>query len=80
MTTDKIDKAINGQQDMENRMRVPVTISSTGRIALIDVPADLSDQELLEITGWIAVNLAQHMWATRAKPSPIQIVRGVLPS
>ncbi len=54
MPPDAIDAAVNAasQPKAEPRAQVPVTIASTGRTVLINVPADLSDAEFIELTGW----------------------------
>lgn len=57
--TDRVDAAIAaaeapGPIEVELR-QFPVVISSTGRPAVLAVPPDLSESELLELMGWMAV-------------------------
>lgn len=51
--SDKIDGAIDRATNTIEMLSVPVQISSTGRPFKIDVPADLTDAEMLEITLWM---------------------------
>jgi len=50
---DDVDKAIDTVANTIEMLSIPVQISSTGRPFKIDVPADLSDAEMLEITAWM---------------------------
>ena len=50
--TDRIDEAIAATREV-TMMEIPVTIASTGRQAIIHIPADCTDAELAELCGWM---------------------------
>lgn len=54
-----------------------VTIASTGRPAIIAVPADATDSELAELAGWMLTAL---MGALRAQRAASPASRIILPS
>lgn len=55
--SDAIDQAIasDGRGPAVRMVQIgPIAIAGTGRPFMVMVPADLTDAELLEITGWLA--------------------------
>lgn len=80
---DQIAQAISATNDDGQTVAMDqyqVTISSTGRPALIVVPLDASDGELAELAGLILTSILSTMRARRAaKQSPLAIARS-LPS
>lgn len=75
---DKIDEAI-AAPPKQLMMPVEVTITSTGRTALISVPFDAQDGELAELAGLILTGVLGQCRANRLKsqpPSGIVIARG----
>ena len=76
---DRIDTAIASAQ-AEERETTPITITSTGRMIMLDWPADLTDGELAEFIGWLGTNLLMHLRQRRAGDSrPRLYVAGSLP-
>lgn len=77
--SDKIDAAIAAQaQPMEERFQVPVTIADTGRQFVIDIPADMTDAEMVDMLGWIGTNLALHVRQRTRGPKSRIYVPGAL--
>lgn len=70
MSADPIDHAIAAaEKPVQIRMmRIPVTIASTKRPAVVELPADISDAELLELIGWLAAVVAPQLRAQRESP------------
>lgn len=64
---DAIGKAIeaNGKPPAVDMIQIPVTISSSGRPAMVALPADVTDVELLEIIGWLGSVVAPQLRARR---------------
>lgn len=50
--TDPIDQAINATE-VEERVNLPVQIASTGRVAVLNLPYDLTESELAELCGFL---------------------------
>lgn len=79
--TDPIDKAIASSEAPQgmSMAEVPVLINSTGRPAIIGVPEDITDAEVMELTAWMLRSLRGHIQANLTPASRIQVVRGSLP-
>lgn len=75
-----IDKAIASAEAAEAESRVvemrrfPVTISSSGRPAAVDLPADATDGEIAELAGWLLTAVLNTHRAERAKNAPNRLV------
>lgn len=52
-----------------------VTISSSGRPAILVYPQDMSETELAELTGWMLTQLRSELLAARAASSRIIVPR-----
>lgn len=80
--TDPIDKAIASSEAPEplRMAEVPVMLNSTGRPAIIGVPEDITDAEVMELTAWMLRSLRGHIEANLHPASRIQVVRGTLPT
>jgi hypothetical protein len=78
--TDQIDKAIGAiaaEQEIVMQ-QIPVTIASTGRPAIINIPADCTDAEPAELCGWLLTSVLAHIRQRRETPaSRIVIARAV---
>jgi hypothetical protein len=70
---DKVGAAINAAAAPQ-RFRLQVTISSTGRIVLLDAPADITDSELLEFAGYLGTQLKAQLDAARKRTAGGRIV------
>lgn len=57
---DPVDAAIAATEPTRTveMMGIPGTIASTGRPFRVDVPADMTEAELIEVTGWMLTQLA----------------------
>lgn len=76
--TDQINKAIAATEKTIEMMAIPVTLSSSGKPAQINIPADMTEGELAELCGWILTAVLGHIRARKADPaSRIQIVRSM---
>ena len=62
---DAIDSAIAAARSVVMR-QIQVTISSTGRSAVLVVPTDASEAELVELAGWLLVNVIPAFRSERA--------------
>jgi len=78
--TDPIDAAIaTTEPGVPLAMaEVPVMINSTGRPAVLGVPEDITDQEVMELTAWMLRSLRGHIAANRRAPGLV-IARGLPP-
>lgn len=56
--------------------QIPVTIASTGRPAVIAIPADASDGEIAEVAGWMLTSVMAAFRAKRAQPVSRIVVPG----
>jgi len=65
---DQIDAAIQSQSQQVKMLHVGFVISSSGRPGAIQVPADLSVGELLEILAYLPIGLSNALTAERNKP------------
>ncbi|HEV8282337.1 MAG TPA: hypothetical protein VGQ02_10780 [Candidatus Limnocylindrales bacterium] len=75
--TDPIGKAIASSDEIVMQ-EIPVTIASTGRPAIINIPADCTDAELAELCGWMLTQVLAHVRQGHATPaSKIVIARAV---
>lgn len=73
MSADPIDAAIAAASapPLVTMRELRVTIASTGRPAIIAIPADASDGELAELAGWMLTQVLGALRAERAKgPRP----------
>lgn len=75
---EQIDEAIAATEAPLAMCEVPVLLRSTGRPAMVGVPEDITDAEVMELTSWMLTGLRRHIAINRA--SQIQVVRGTLPS
>lgn len=71
---DKIDEAIAAAAPTVEVLQIPVTIASTGRPASVTLPADCSDAELVEFSGWLLTQVAMHFRQLRAKTAGGRII------
>jgi hypothetical protein len=58
--SDKIDDAIAATVDdgpTIEMMGIPVQLSSSGRPARVDLPADVTDAELIDLIGWLGTTV-----------------------
>lgn len=79
---DKIKDAIAATQPRDDELvmaQQTVRIGSTGRPVILGYPEDLSDGELLELLGWMAIGLRQALADRRAKSvlGRIQVARSL---
>ena len=63
---DPIEAAI-ASADAVTMGQYPVTITSTGRPAMVALPVDATDGEVAELAGWLLTGLLAHFRAERAK-------------
>lgn len=73
---DAVQAAIQavGQGQGQPSREWPVTIGSTGRQALLVLPLDASDTELLELAGWMLTFVRATYEAERQKGAASRIV------
>lgn len=77
---DLVDEAIAATDAAERQVamiRIPVQLSTTGRPAAIDLPADASDAELVDLAGWILTALRAHIAATSRPTSRLIVPRRI---
>lgn len=74
---DQIDQAIAAADRPAplELVEVPILIASTGRPAVVGIPIDVTEAEVLELVGWIASSLRKHL-AANAR-SRIEIARSI---
>lgn len=77
--TDPVEAAISAVEQPSVRMaQFQVTIASTGRPAMLAIPADASDGELAELAGWLLTQVMGSLRTERAKAAPrIAIARSM---
>lgn len=75
---DPIDAAIAAAAEPEpvRMAQLQVTISSTGRPAMVAIPEDATDGELAELAGWM---LTQVLTAFRQKRASAPATRIIVP-
>lgn len=56
---DPIDQAIGATERTVTMCEVPVTIASSGRPALLHVPVDMSDTEVMELAAFMLLYMRQ---------------------
>jgi hypothetical protein len=84
MSDDKVDQAIAAAAlvpDFSQNVEVPILISSSGRPAVLSIPIDVTDAELLELVGWLTLpagGLRSRLAATRGPQ--LVVARGRVPS
>lgn len=81
MNADQVDQAIAATEPTQAPLamaEIPVLLQSTGRPAVLGVPEDITDAEVMELTGWMLTKLRGHI-AANLRPSRIEVVRGTLP-
>lgn len=74
---DRLDAAIAAEaaKPVEVAMQqINVTISSTGRPAIIVIPNDVSDSELAELAGWVLTAVLNAKRAEREKGAASRIL------
>lgn len=67
---DKVDQAIAAADAAATQVamiEIPVQIASTGRPAQIVIPKDMTDAELVELTGWMLTAVAGQLRELRAR-------------
>lgn len=72
--SDPVDAAITAVESAVMMHEIPVTIASTGRPFKVSLPADMTDAELIEVTGWMLTQLAAHLRAERSKTGNGRII------
>jgi hypothetical protein len=58
---DQIDAAIHSQRTTTKMLNIGITIASTGRPAAVQVPADMSVHELIELLSFLPVGIANEL-------------------
>lgn len=78
---DKIDQAIaEAELPQVEVIEIPVTLSSSGRPAVLAIPKDATDAELVDLAGWMLTIVRQHVREQRDKPTrPRLLVASRLP-
>jgi len=71
---DAVDAAIAAAPQPVAMRQIQVTISSTGRPAVLAIPADASEAELVELAGWLLVNVIPAFRAEREKGAASRLV------
>lgn len=65
---DAIDAAVSAaERPTVEMLQLNVTISSTGRPAMLALPADATDGELAELAGWMLTAVLGKLRADRTK-------------
>lgn len=70
---DPIDEAIAGVEAADQvvtMVEVPVRMRPHGRPAVLHVPTDLTDVELIELTGWMLVRMRPYIAENFDGPRP----------
>ena len=71
---DKVDEAIAAAAAPAVKiLGIPVQMSSSGRPAMLQIPDDCSDAELVDLAGWLLTVVRQHVAANRGSKSRIVI-------
>ena len=78
--TDPVEAAIGAVEKAAVRMlQLRVTIASTGRPAMLAIPADASDAELAELAGWLLTQVMGSLRTERKKAAPRIAIAHSLP-
>lgn len=81
--TDPIGQAIQATESgKQTRLRLQCPLPPSGRVAVIDVPADLNVFELVGLVSFVASALPSEIVkasGASGRPSRLEVVRGSLP-
>lgn len=55
-------------------VEIPVTLSSSGRPAIVTLPADATDAELVDLAGWLLTRVRAHIREAQQGPASRIIV------
>jgi hypothetical protein len=61
-------------------VEVPINLTTTGRPAIVAVPEDITDAEVMELTAWMLRSLRGHIGANVRARSRLVVARGLPPS
>ena len=75
---DPIDKAIVSSSPDPVMAQVPIVIGSTGRPAMLLIPDDVTDREVMELAAWLLNGLRGHIAANRKASGGLIVARGRL--
>lgn len=76
---DKVDEAIAAaaQPTPPQMAQIPLIIESTGRPAIIAVPLDVTDLEVMELCSWMLKTLRPHIAENLRPAAGLIIARGM---
>lgn len=78
---DQIERAIAvaSESPVERHFMVELTFQSTGRHARVFVPVDMTEQENLDLVGWLGSSLQAWLAAKRAEVAKGLVVATQMP-
>lgn len=73
--SDKVDTAIAAASDPKKDTQLQIEVRvSTGRMVRLMGPADLTDHELLDLSGWVLTQFRGTLVDLRKRGRPSQII------